>query len=259
MHTFFFGESKRKLYGAFSPPVAGRGGGAPVLLCYPFGQEHIRAHMAFRQLGNLLSRGGRGVLRFDFFGTGDSAGSLAEADLSIWSQNVETALDELKALTGATHVSVVGLRLGALVAAGVVEARRDVEALVLWDPVLDGPRFLTEMEEQKTGEVGDEWWVNGFPLSGKFRKSLEGADLLNIQVPDEVSVLHLHSGGETSGRGGSIVPFPERWTKRGGGWKEEVTGDPGDWNYLDEEGAILLPHETVKAASLWLKGTGRTS
>lgn len=253
MHTFFFGESKRKLYGAFSPPAAGRGGGAPVLLCYPFGLEHIRAHMAFRQLSNLLSRGGRGVLRFDFFGTGDSAGSLEDADLSIWSENVETALDELKALSGAERVSVVGLRLGALVASGVLERRRDVEALVLWDPVISGLRFLAEMEMRKAGDAGDEWWIHGFPLSRRFRESLEAADLFAVQVPLEVSVLHLRSKGTASS--GS---FPDAWTERSGGWEEEVTGDPGDWNYLDEEGAILLPHETVRAASMWLNPSRRT-
>lgn len=251
MHTFFFGESKRKLYGAYSPPVARRGGGAPVLLCYPFGQEHIRSHMAFRQLGKLLNRGGRGVLRFDYFGTGDSTGRLEEADFPIWVENVGTALEELKALSGASQVSVVGLRLGALAAAAAIEAREDVEGLVLWDPVVGGADFIGEMGGLTTCEEGEDWWVNGFPLSLGFREALKGFDLMSIRAHEHVSVLHLQSGGEPSG-----IQFPGHWTERSGGWKAEVTVDPNDWNYLDEEGAILLPQEAVRAISLWHNRSG---
>jgi hypothetical protein len=117
--------------------------------------------------------------------------------------------------------------------------------------VVRGRDFLEEMERQGSASVDDAWWVNGFPLSRRFIESVEEAEILPRRIPEAVSVLYLHSDGLPSER-----DFPDSWTKRPGGWEEVVTDDPSDWNYLDEDGAILLPHGSIRAISLWFGRPG---
>ncbi|MBK7659827.1 MAG: hypothetical protein IPJ28_12035 [Betaproteobacteria bacterium] len=66
------GEPPRQLFAMLQPA----GGAAPrqhgVLLCNPFGQEAIRAHRLVRVLGDRLAAAGFAVMRFDYYGTGDS-------------------------------------------------------------------------------------------------------------------------------------------------------------------------------------------
>ena len=67
-----------------------------MVLCYPWGSEYIHAHRALRQLATRLSMAGFHTLRFDYFGTGDSAGEMEDADLGVWEDDIETAIEELK-------------------------------------------------------------------------------------------------------------------------------------------------------------------
>ena len=69
----------------------------------------------------------RGVhsLRFDYFGTGDSAGETTEADLKGWCGDIETAIDELTHMTGCRRVILIGMRLGGTLAAEVAAKRPD--------------------------------------------------------------------------------------------------------------------------------------
>ncbi|HVQ29080.1 MAG TPA: alpha/beta hydrolase, partial [Vicinamibacteria bacterium] len=111
-------------------------------MCAPAGQEYLRAHRAFLQLAERLAALGFDVLRFDYFGCGDSAGDDHEGRLDVWLENTKAAIEEVEALCGSDRVSLVGLRLGAALAAQAQAGRGAPSALVLWDPVLDGPRYL---------------------------------------------------------------------------------------------------------------------
>lgn len=96
-----------------------------------------------RHLSGLLSASGCDVLSFDYFGTGDSAADLTDADLQGWSSDIDEAIREVKDMSAATRVAVVGLRLGATLAATLFrKPRKDVEALVLWDPITSGARYV---------------------------------------------------------------------------------------------------------------------
>jgi uncharacterized protein len=86
--------------------------------------------------GGRLVQAGFHVLRFDYFGTGDSYGDTGEGDLASWCGDIETAIEELREITGATKVNLAGLRLGANLSARVAAYRpKDVSKLVLWEPL----------------------------------------------------------------------------------------------------------------------------
>ena len=62
MTPYYFGDSKRRLFGIFHPATSRQSLNTGVLLCYPVGQEYIRAHRTFLQLSLMLSRAGFHVL-----------------------------------------------------------------------------------------------------------------------------------------------------------------------------------------------------
>ena len=120
-----------------------------VVLCNPFGQEAIRAQRMMRVLGERLSRNGHPVLRFDYFGTGDSLGDDTDGDLLGWASDVIEADRELRSLAGIPRTIWMGMRLGATLALRAsAQAGSGLSRLVLWDAVLDGPRYLEHLRDR---------------------------------------------------------------------------------------------------------------
>lgn len=142
----YFGDSDRKLYGVFHHPAKRRPAAPAVLLFNPFGEEAIRSNRIFRQIAERLSRAGAPVLRFDYYGSGDSAGDCAELDFDGMARDAATAQDELEAMTGARRFSWIGLGLGGAVAMrAAIEANPKPTQLILWDPVLRGADYLSDL------------------------------------------------------------------------------------------------------------------
>ena len=136
MTPFHFGSRQRRLFGNYEPAQDIFGKLRAVLLCHPMGNEQIFAYRTMRLLAARLVQAGFHVLRFDYFGTGDSYGDTGEGDLASWCGDIETALEELKEITGATRVNLVGLRLGANLSARVAAHRqKDINKLILWEPL----------------------------------------------------------------------------------------------------------------------------
>ena len=113
-----------------------------------------------------LARDGFDVLRFDYFGTGDSSGDDAEGDLSVWTEDVLRADDELRARSGAPRCTWFGLRLGGTLAAlAAPQAKVPPHRLVLWDPVVDGAAYLDGLAQSHRAirrlDFGPRWAVEG--------------------------------------------------------------------------------------------------
>jgi len=100
MNPLFFGTGARRLFGVYAPGSAGTLTARAAVICYPWGPEYLRAHRSMKHLSTRLARSGLHVLRFDYFGTGDSAGEMTEGDLRGWEDDVETAIDEVNAGLG---------------------------------------------------------------------------------------------------------------------------------------------------------------
>lgn len=189
MHAFHFGTARHRLFGLYHPPAPGKRALGAVLLCAPFGHEYIRTQRALRTLLARLTDAGMHVLKFDYFGCGDSAGTGEEATLTQWQADVAAAIDELKDMSGLPTVSLVGVRLGASLAAQATSSRRDVKTCVLWDPVLRGKVFLDEIRRVQAEWLKTRPRANdqpapadseliGFPMSPDLIKELNGLDLL---------------------------------------------------------------------------------
>jgi pimeloyl-ACP methyl ester carboxylesterase len=136
MTPFHFGNRQRRLFGNYEPAQEKFGKVRAVLLCHPMGNEQVYAYRTMRLLAARLAQAGFHVLRFDYFGTGDSYGDTGEGDLASWCGDIETAIEELKEITGATRVELAGLRLGANLSAQVAAHRpKEISKLILWEPL----------------------------------------------------------------------------------------------------------------------------
>jgi len=150
----WFGPDERPLFGWVHAPDNGRSDGA-VVLCPPLARELTSAHFAYRRLARALAAAGLTAVRFDYDGTGDSAGDDDDPDrLGAWLASVDEAI-ALARRTGAERVSLVGMRIGALLAlrAG---ACNEVSAAVLWDPCSSGRRFLKEQRAMYLVNYGSD-------------------------------------------------------------------------------------------------------
>lgn len=253
MKPFHFGSSQKTLFGMHHPPqTAARAVG--VVLCNPMGQEAIRAHRAYRQLANLFAKARFHVLRFDYFGTGDSAGEVAEGSPAQWIEDIGTAADELKDTAGVSRVALVGLRLGATLAALAGKDRRDVDSVVLWDPVVTGAAYLKELQsmhleylEQEFGADFDPAGVSassevlGFPLTDTLVRGLTAADLTAMTSCStrKAALIVTHPGEAYQRLRARLTGLGVAVTY------QEVVAEK--WNSDDAMNAALVPNELLQA------------
>jgi alpha-beta hydrolase superfamily lysophospholipase len=141
----WFGSDARPLAGHYHAPANGIARGA-VVLCQAFGVEAAAAGPAMRELAERLVGEGLVVLRFDYDGTGDSAGDdLDDSRVEAWCSSIVAAVEFLRSC-GHTWIGAVGLRLGATLLAETLRGDVTTSAAVLWDPCSSGRTFLREQQ-----------------------------------------------------------------------------------------------------------------
>ena len=242
MEAFYFGKSPRALFGVYHPPQDEKNRNAAVVLCYPMGHEYVHSHRAFLRLAILLSSVGFHVLRFDFYGCGDSEGESDEGDIRQWVEDISTAVEEIKGGCDVDRICLVGLRLGASLSmlAGIEQGGLD--SMVFWDPVISGKSYTEELtalhndfiqnsvcKPQGSLQGARQLEILGFPVPDALLKDLKKLDLLTFQkspanniflikssqITDD-SRFRKHLKGICTHLDYKYLPAPEVWLKRGG-------------------------------------------
>jgi pimeloyl-ACP methyl ester carboxylesterase len=180
----FFGAIDAPLFGCYHAPSSRQPARHGVVLCHPLGHEYMACYRTIRQAAVRLAQAGAGVLRFDFYGSGDSSGDSSDGCPSRWVRDVATATVELQKRSGDERVACAGLRLGASLALLALQDQRAVgtTALILWDPIVNGAAYieeLTALQKQRFRRSNPDE-VIGFPFAGKLRRELERLDLLQV-------------------------------------------------------------------------------
>jgi len=161
------------LFGLYSPAFGTRQRRGAVI-CPPLMDEYLWSHRSCRLLAQRLAHNGIDVLRFDYFGMGDSAGESSEASTVGAAEDTLVAIDELRDIAQVRRITLIGLRLGAAVAARAAARSKSVDRLVLWDPVSDGPGLGERLQALATpiltAEGGLE--VQGFPFPARLQSEL---------------------------------------------------------------------------------------
>jgi exosortase A-associated hydrolase 2 len=114
-----------------------------VVMCHPLGEEKLWSHRVHVSFARALAAAGIAVFRFDNRGEGDSDREFSESDLDTRIEDACLAIDSLQSVCpSVTHITVLGLRFGAAVAATAAARHGGVARLILWDPVVDGSAYM---------------------------------------------------------------------------------------------------------------------
>jgi alpha-beta hydrolase superfamily lysophospholipase len=187
--AIYFGAPGGELFGWLHQPSARADRSQPhaamgLVICNSFGREELCAHRTLRHLAEGAATAGVPTLRFDYHGTGDSAGDLLDPQRTqAWIESVGHAIDALKRHAGVEQVCLLGFRLGTLLAAQAAQGRSDVAAFVALAPVVSGRAFVRELRvfgmktAAPSGDVAPD--PNALLESGGYAMSRETQDDLS--------------------------------------------------------------------------------
>lgn len=175
------------------------GGTRGVVICGSFGFEEICARKSVVLLAHELAARGVNVLRFDYFGTGDSLDGPRDPDqVATWIGNIRAAADWLRSHGGVSDISLIGLRLGALLAANAADTIDNLAALALIAPPVSGKAWLREsvafssmiappVGATTRSETDDV--ITGYRLSAETAADLKTLDWQKLATMPEASIL----------------------------------------------------------------------
>lgn len=151
IEAFFYGE--KKLMGIYHPP-SDLSSDRLLVICPPLFDEYRRCYKALADLAHACSLRGLHVLRFDYFGTGESFGLLSDVHhVKQWLEDIDTSIEEGCALSGADKVTMLGVRFGATLCAQ--SQHPAIDTYVYWDPIEQGQNYvqwLSTVDELLTQE-----------------------------------------------------------------------------------------------------------
>jgi uncharacterized protein len=239
-----FGAGDRPILGLYSQaaePTKRRG----VVVCHALGQEHLQSYRACRILATKLADRGHEVLRFDYFGTGDSGGEARDLNLTGAVADTVAAVVELRDTAVVRGVTLVGLRAGALVAARAAAAAA-VDRLVLWDPVCEGSKYVAQAIA-----TGGSRGPNGHRESKGFvfTEALEG-ELVSASLsrtdsfPPQVLIVSCEGSAD-------LQRLESHIRARGCAVEASVIPSPPTWLEVGELGVSPLPVEALTRIAEW--------
>lgn len=161
-----------------------------VLLCPAFGLEGLTTRRALADLADRLAAHGLSCLVFDWIGTGDSCGDDRDPDrLAAWTASFHAAVAALRRECAVDEVVVVGLRLGAMLAARAAATRDDIAEFVALAPVVSGRLHVREQESlarllrvRRDDDPPDGDEDGGFALAGFFTAAATASELKALDL-----------------------------------------------------------------------------
>jgi exosortase A-associated hydrolase 2 len=258
LEPFYFGAAGKQLFGCYHAPQAGQFRDYGVVICYPLEPEYIRAHRACQQLAVRLAMAGFPVLRFDYYGCGDSAGDGAEGHFKQWLRDIGLAIAELKGQSGVQKVCLIGLRLGASLALAASASRSEVASVILWEPIVNGKAYLQELTDRhqetiwhyladpENGvDMKEPAELLGLPLTDNLRADLESLNLLTplARVPRNILIIE---GDEEP----VLAPLQAYLQNSGSQVTHHHVPDFQVWTENPDKG--LVPGQTLQAILSWV-------
>ena len=175
------------------------------IFIHPFAEEKLWSHRVYVTTARAFCEKNIWVSRFDFRGHGDSEGEFSESSLERHLADIDSLVTHVKeTCPNVSSFGLFGLRLGGAIAALAAASRDDIDELILWDPVLNGDRYMqdilrsnlaTQMAVKGKVEVtredlidkmksGEPINIEGYHLTYSYFQELSSIDLFKHKYPD---------------------------------------------------------------------------
>lgn len=254
MTPFFFFDAEQPLYGVHHEPSDYSHRNEALLVCHGLGRDYMRSHRGLVLFAEQMAQAGYHVLRFDYYATGDSYGEDGEGGIQRWLEDIAVAGQEAMDLAGVDNLSVVGVRMGGSLAC---LASRDlrIKTLVMWDPVVDGARYIKNQEGFSRSYYDD---LDRFPEVRSHEIDAGSGELLGVSWPapmrHSVSRLNLL---ETTGlqidnlaivrsaSGEDYADLQKHLSGQVGDIRHSTVAEDPKWEDLAALGNALAMHETL--------------
>ncbi|HUH08567.1 MAG TPA: alpha/beta hydrolase [Egibacteraceae bacterium] len=260
MEPFYFGDRDAPLFGLYHPPSGPLLRDAAILLCSPIGHEQIISHRAFTQLSRRLSGAGFAVMRFDFYGSGDSAGACEEGSPQRWRRDIVAAIGSLRLRSACRRLAIVGCRFGATLAMLAGAERQDIASMVLWDPVSSGARYVEELSarheamlrqthvaaSRRGGHSAAREFL-GMAMSSTAVDEIAAIDALTLPCKPAGRVLLVDSG-----RDQRADQLPQRLTALGSRVDCRLLPVENAWTWIEDVNKVLVPQLILNAIVSWI-------
>jgi len=237
-------------------------GSTAVLFHPPWGYEELAARKFYRVLAEHLAKMGFPVLRFDYWGTGQSGDGAGPAAEHGFLASARRAYQELETLVQPQSVVLLGQGLGGLIA-GALAREVKPEGLALLAPALSGRRYTRELQAfaamtQPTFLAGASdgpdggLFAGGFSLTKDELSELKGLTLTKGAGVDQ---------GEALARESLIVARPQHAGDETLGTRLESLGSlthqsfDGYEDYAANPTLSVFPFETFENVTSWFAGT----
>lgn len=192
-----------------------------VFIVPPFAEELNRSRRTMFRLAVQSACAGYRVISADLFGTGDSDGNFGDASWEIWCEDLVQLVAQQVPVASNEKIAVVAVRLGALLALDVLsKSERSVSKLVLWQPVTNGSRYISQFLRLRTmseklfqsgngetvGELrdrlakGNSLEVAGYELTPMLADSIAALDIRDSFFNRDTSIAWIDIVGNPSAR-----------------------------------------------------------
>jgi len=234
-------------------------------MCNPLGQEAVRVHRMLRVLAERLAGRGISVVRFDYFGTGDSAGDDEHGDLGLWCDDLLAAHQELLRRSRATRIVWLGARLGATIAAlSSARANRPLDRLIAWEPVVDGAAYLEELRLAHAAALAESRGRSAVDLRTRITDEILGfgvgptmLEQLGRLTAGDMDVAHADQIVLVQAPGhAATAALAQRLRARGVNVKSSTFEHAFDWSSEEALSTALVPAPALEMLAAHVEASG---
>lgn len=264
IQPFFLESAGHRCFALYRAPEGGTN--RNVLFVPAFNEEMNRCRSMLGFAAKALAEQGIGSLLLDLHGTGESDGDHDDARWALWLQNLDSAVQWLEAHGGCE--ALIGVRLGAMLAADWSRQSPQARRLLLWQPVLDGLSHMTQflrvriaanmdrsdMPKETTQTMREQWArgesveVAGYAMHPELAQAIDQRKLVALPPPAVVAVdWFSHLNPATGGATPAETQVIEAWRQAGVNVNAHCFEGQAFWQLHQRTAALDLVDRTCKA------------
>jgi alpha/beta superfamily hydrolase len=142
---FFLNSRRQRLYSVLHlADEAQKQHDFAVVVCAPLFEEKLWSHRVLVNYARSLAAQGIPVLRFDYFGDGESEGRFEEATVTSRVADILDAVEFCRSRAGVRRIFLLGLGYGAVLALSAARSG-DVDGIVAWAPIMSGEQYTSDL------------------------------------------------------------------------------------------------------------------